>query len=370
VSSIIYVCLQPRIGWGASQTHVDGVVNAWRRAGCEVLVLDLGGDYVLLRRAAVAVALQLRLLARLRRTDFVYVRMHPLAILSVAAARATRRPVVVEVNGVSGDMTKAHPMLRPVSRVVERLLRAVVRLADDVVVVTPGLGDWARRVRRDGRVHHVPNAADVECFRPGLGRPADVPDAYVLFFGALAAWQGISTALEATQHPRWPAVPLVVLGDGELGPQVAAAAAAHPDRVRWLGSRHTDEVPAYVGNALVTLALKNYHDVHAGQSPLKLYESMAAGVPVIASSLPGLREPVQEAGCGVVLPVVSPEAVAAAVQTLIEQPDLRHELGRNGRAAAVRQHSWDDRARRLLALLPAERSAWSRRPHTRRPGEA
>jgi glycosyltransferase involved in cell wall biosynthesis len=348
--SVLYVCLQPRLGWGASQTHVDGVVKAWRAAGCRVALVELSVGGALVGRALRAAAAHVRFLFALQRADLVYVRMHPLALPAILLSRMRRRPVVLEVNGVPEDYYVAHPVLRRCAPVLERLLAACIRFADEVVAVTPGLRDWAGALRRDGRCLLLPNAADVDAFHPGLPRPSDVPDCYVLYFGALAAWQGVELVLAAATCSSWGSAVLVIIGDGDLGPRVAQVARERPDRVVWLGARRAEEMPPYVANAEATLALKEYHDDVAGQSPLKLYESMAAGVPVIASATQGLREPVEQSACGLVLEGLSPPVVADAVQQLLDSPEKRDAMGRNGRAAAVAQHTWHHRAMCILEV--------------------
>ncbi|MBA2253918.1 MAG: asparagine synthase (glutamine-hydrolyzing) [Chloroflexi bacterium] len=96
-----------------------------------------------------------------------------------------------------------------------------------------------------------------------------------------------------------------------------------------------------VAGSIASVIVKD-HPAHAasGLSPLKLYESMAAGVPVVVSALPGLQDTIERHDCGIVVPATVVAAVAHAVATLAASRDLRKRLGENGRRAALAHYSW------------------------------
>ena len=91
------------------------------------------------------------------------------------------------------------------------------------------------------------------------------------------------------------------------------------------------------------------HAVH-GLSPLKLYESMAAGVSVVVSDIPGLRDTVEQCGCGVVVPAGDASAIAGSVRALSRDTESAR-MGERGRLAAVAHHSWDTRAAQTEKVL-------------------
>jgi glycosyltransferase involved in cell wall biosynthesis len=75
-----------------------------------------------------------------------------------------------------------------------------------------------------------------------------------------------------------------------------------------------------------------------------MYETLACGVPAIVTDFPGQRELVISAGCGIVIPPDDPSALAKAVREMSEKPKMAREMGRLGREAVVRDHSWQRRA--------------------------
>ena len=85
-------------------------------------------------------------------------------------------------------------------------------------------------------------------------------------------------------------------------------------------------------------------------SPLKLFEYMAVGRPIVASDLPAIREVLEDNVTALLVPGGDAAAIAAAVRRLIDDPALAARLAR-GAALAVRDYSWDRRAERIETLL-------------------
>lgn len=350
---IAYLCMQPRQLGSASSAHVSELVTAMRELGASVDIFEVDADVAptLTARCIASCKPQLRLIRRLNRFDALYVRMHPLALPTVLGARALRRMVAVEANGVPDDYTAVWPTLRRLTRLLNVLLACQLRLATSVFSVTPGIAAWASRVARRCDVVILPNGVDTGRFRPEAPRPRDVPTRYALYFGSLARWQGVEVALAAAQHPLWPPdLPLVVLGDGPLREEVSQAARLVPERIVYLGVRAHDQVPGYVAGASLTLALKNYHDLTAGQSALKVNESLASGTPVVAAPLRGTTDLPGVAAGVVVLPVVTAETVAATARHLLNKPDVVERMRRAGRTG-VATRTWKDNARVVLDSL-------------------
>jgi glycosyltransferase involved in cell wall biosynthesis len=174
----------------------------------------------------------------------------------------------------------------------------------------------------------------------------------VNFTGTLAKWQGLDSLFAAMDHPGWPAgVDLVVVGDGVLADFVRERADADP-RVTYLGRLPHGEVGGVVARSLAALSPMYLADrMLIGVVPLKLFEAMACGVPVIATDLPGQADIVTTSECGLVVPPNDPPAIAAAVARLAADPALAHALGGNARTAAVERYSWDAAAARTNAII-------------------
>lgn len=358
---LAYLTLQGTKQGQAAHAHVHEIVTGVRDMGLNVDLLEpaYGQKWpsvpARLRQFA---TMQRHLWGRLRIYDALYIRAHPLAYPIAAAAHRAGLPVLQECNGPYGDLVSAWPSMRAAEGLFVAMQRQQYAMATRNIAVTRGLADWVDEEtgRRDTVV--VPNAANTDLFRPDLPRPGDVPSRYVVFFGALAPWQGLMTAIRAMACPEWPIeVNLVIVGDGLMRAEVDQASAADP-RIRVLGRRPYADVPSIVASSLASLSVKDGRD-HAktGLSPLKVYEAMSCGVPTIVSDRPGIADLISDSGAGVVVPENDPVALARAVADLNAHPLRARRMGEAARRAAVDHHSWHSRVRVVCDLIDDARRA-------------
>ena len=98
---------------------------------------------------------------------------------------------------------------------------------------------------------------------------------------------------------------------------------------------------------LITLApIPNYLESY----PTKLFEYMAAGIPVVASDFPLFRNIVEGADCGLLVDPKSPKQIAEAIDWLIDHPEDAERMGANGKRAARDTYNWHGEARKLTTL--------------------
>jgi glycosyltransferase involved in cell wall biosynthesis len=85
-------------------------------------------------------------------------------------------------------------------------------------------------------------------------------------------------------------------------------------------------------------------------SPLKVYEYMAAGLPVVASEIGQLATLIEHDRTGLLCEPGDPVALADAIERLRQQPQLRAQLGREARETMLREHSWDAVVQRIVTI--------------------
>lgn len=345
---LAYLCLQATTEGQASYAHVHEIIAGLEGLGWDVDLYQpgyAGGTAPgVAGRLAEFSRVQRRLTARLGEYDAVYVRAHPLAYTASRAARVAGRPVIQECNGPYDDLFIAWPAARFGKHWFIARQREQYRDADALIAVTPELAEWLTEQTGGHAAAVVPNGANTELFSPDAPRPEGLPERYALFFGALAPWQGIPTVLEATRSAAWPeGVSLVVAGAGALQPEVEDAAAV--GRAHYLGRVGYRDLPGICAHAVASLVPMNMPQREgSGLAPLKLFESMACGVPVVVSATGGMDRLVEEIGCGLPVPPGDADALALAVATLATDRATAAEMGRRGREAAVGEHSWAARA--------------------------
>jgi glycosyltransferase involved in cell wall biosynthesis len=220
--------------------------------------------------------------------------------------------------------------------------------SDLVLAVSRPLGAYARR-RGASRVEVMANAVDPTRFTRQADAAGEPPVA--VFAGSLRRWHGVGTLAEAWSILAADAPRLVVVGDGDGRDRLASVGA---QVTGWVAP---DAVAPLLGRAQIGLA-PYPADAPRYFSPLKLFDYLAAGLAVVAADLPGVRDVAADAA--LLVPPGDPAALADAVQALVADPELRRHLGADGRALALEHHTWDQRARRLVALVDELRTVAAR----------
>jgi hypothetical protein len=114
-----------------------------------------------------------------------------------------------------------------------------------------------------------------------------------------------------------------------------------------LGRTHVGALLSRCSVGLVTLQpMPSYMDA----LPIKLFEYMSAGLPVVASDFPRWREIVLRHGCGRCVDPRSPGAIGEAIEAILARPDAAEAMGAAGRAAVLSEYQWSSQAAKLLDL--------------------
>lgn len=346
---ITYVAIQATVEGQASYAHIHEIIKGLKLRGFEVRLYEpqhrnRARGYV--ERFIGFFSTQFSAIRGVIWADVIYIRSHFAALPIAVFCKLIGKPQIHEVNGPYEDLFVAFPWTRRFARFFVWLTRSGLQQADVLITVTPGLAKWLEGVVRNREIHVIPNGANCELFRPDQELKVVVQQPYALFFGVLAEWQGVDTLLKAVDSEFWPqAVQLVIAGDGACRQQVEDAVRVS-NRIQYLGRRSYSEMPGLIANALVSLIPKNSKGDRktTGLSPLKLYETLACGIPAVVTDFPGQADLIRDEDCGVVIPEQNPDALAMAVKTIFESPEERKAMGARARDAIVRSHSWEERA--------------------------
>jgi phosphatidylinositol alpha-mannosyltransferase len=342
---------------GGVGNHVRALAGELRRAGHRVDVLapaerpvaeagfvGLGGSLAVPYNGSVArIAIGPRTLARVRRAvrgggyDLLHVH-EPLSpsvgLLAVTQAGRGDRgvPVVGTFHanlGRSLALETASPLLR----------RVYDRLAGRIAVSASARDTWQGHF--GGAMAVVPNGVAPEFFArpdPLDGWKGDGPT--VLFVGRLEPRKGLTYLVRAFLRlkPAFPRLRLLVVGRDDRH-QRDKAMAMVPPRLRpdlvFVGSVPQADLPSYYASADLFCAPSL-----GGESfGIVLAEAMAVGLPVVCSDIGGYRDVVRDGADGLLVPPRDPEALAAAIAGLLDNPARLAAMG-EAAAAAARRYAW------------------------------
>ncbi|WP_447972470.1 glycosyltransferase family 4 protein [Nitrospira sp. Kam-Ns4a] len=310
--------------------------------------------------------------------DLLYAREMPYHPFLARLARWLRVPLFVEVNGWLLDDLRLTGASARELRAIERSQRALYRSATGILASTVGT---AERIRTSYGIpaSHVAVqelGTNVEHFAPGdkpaarqqLGLPAGVP--ILLFAGSFHPHHDLDTVLEAfaglaAADPR---PVLVLVGQGPPWERLRARSRSFglASRVIMPGQVPYEDVARYFQAAdigLLPLARENIRQRN-GCITLKLWDYMAAGLPVVATDLPDTASYALLKERVLVVPPEDPPAMERAWRTLLAEAPLRARLGREGRDYVRRYRSWRQAAEETMRFIEqrlAEESVVGRR---------
>ncbi len=191
------------------------------------------------------------------------------------------------------------------------------------------------------RLRWIPNFVDTEAVRP-----KEEPGGGVLYAGRLSHEKGVDVLVEAAALS--PALRIEIAGDGPERTALERLASARgvADRVRFHGRLTPDRLDELRRSCAVVAVPSRWYE----NMPLAVLEAFAAGLPVVATDLGGLPELVVPGVNGACVPPEDPEALGAALEALVRDPDRAFEMGRTGRARVEREFAPQLHLERLDAV--------------------
>jgi glycosyltransferase involved in cell wall biosynthesis len=287
------------------------------------------------------------------------------ALVGLALREHLDVPVVYEVRGFFEGTWTADEERSEEGEVFARRMEAERRVmlsADAVVTISEEMrGEIVRRGVPAERVTLAPNAVDAGRFTPRA------PDVDLLARHGLTG-KNVVGYVSSLDHPRENVETLIdalgvlarqgrdvaalIVGDGTRRELLEAYArdAGLAGSVVFTGRVPHDEVPAYY--ALMEVFVVPRLDDLASRytTPLKPFEAMAMGVPIVVSDVPALREIAEPDERGLVFPVGDAAGLAAVLLQLLDRPELRARLGAAGRDWVLAERTWQANGRRYRQL--------------------
>jgi len=380
---IMYVAIDQQVpGTTGGSVHVAGVAEGLAALGHEVHVLvSLGpagefpsgavrwhriGPPLGIRQLRIWRTRQVRALAEAIGPDVIIERYYNFGGEGVRAARATGALMVLEVNAPVIDHPGSPKRWLDRALLVEPMRRwREWQCAAADLIVTPSAAILPSSVPRE-RIVEIEWGADTGRFHPGATGAVPFPRTpgrtVAVFAGAFRPWHGAIHLVEAVRRLRARGradITAVMIGNG---PELARVrqAAAGVEGVVFTGAVSHDRMPACLAAADIGVAP---FDVAAHAplaldfywSPLKIFEYMAAGLPVVTPDIPRLRRIIANGREGILYDAANPDGLALAIERLAGAGTSRAALGAAARERVVREFGWDVHCRALDAAMRGAR---------------
>lgn len=303
--------------------------------------------------------------------DLVFATSTPLTVglPGMKGARKLGVPFVFEVRDLWPDIPIAIGIVRnPVLKwYLRRMERRIYFAAERIVALSAGMKEGIGRTGYPAnRVAVIPNAADLDLFRPDpqplvderFGPPGDFR---LVFTGAHGLANGLDAVLDAAAELKRRGVKgirFVFIGKGGQKDRLMARCRLEglDELTSWVDSVPKAELARLVPRMDVgMMVLKNLPAFYYGTSPNKFFDYLASGIPVL-NNYPGwLADLIREHRCGLAVPPDDPPAFADAVLWLRDHRDEAQQMGRRGRQLAEERFSRDRLGRQFLETLEAAR---------------
>jgi glycosyltransferase involved in cell wall biosynthesis len=296
-----------------------------------------------------------RQLAEAADFDLIYERHSLFSYAAMEYARHKCIPGILEVNAPLVDEQAQYRVL--VNReLAERTVRRVMTAAGGVIAVSREVAEHVRFQRLShSNIYVIPNGVDLTRFDAEFSGRLTCGDFTIGFVGTLKPWHGVETLIRALPAvlERVPSAVLLIVGDGparteleRLAVEVLGEASC---QIQFRGAVSADQIPALLGQMDVAVAPYHYRDGFYF-SPLKVFEYMAAALPIVASDVGQLAEILVDGESGLLVRPNDPEQLASALTNLARDPALCETIGSNAREVVERSFTWRSVVNDILSI--------------------
>lgn len=230
---------------------------------------------------------------------------------------------------------------------IRELESKVYRSADGIISISRTIKEHLVNLGvAPEKIHVVHNGVEAGWF--DIERKSS--GSFICYTGSLYSWKGVDTLIEAMKY--LPDEKLIIVGGGKRMGELKHLAETEgiTERVSFVGAIPRTEIPEYLSQSKVSV-LPNTPSVPSQfSSPLKLFEYMASGIPIVASALPVFQEILTDERNAIFFEPGNPHSLAAAIKKLVDSPGLAARIGYTAKEDA-KNYTYDKRAEKIIELI-------------------
>ncbi|WP_257350251.1 glycosyltransferase family 4 protein [Pseudalkalibacillus decolorationis] len=242
-----------------------------------------------------------------------------------------------------------------ISNIVEKVEKKASRKFDAIVTATPHIEQRFKTYNSNTvTIHNYPLVEElaVENTKTDEIESSISQKGKVIYIGGIYRLRGIVEMISAVEESNDKSSVEFILGGKFAPPELE-------DEVRELsGWEHVDyrgqlnriEVRQALGESQAGLVLLHPEPRFVVSLPIKMFEYMSAGIPVIASNFPLWKEIVEGNDCGICVDPLDIDEVSNAIRQLIDNPEFAQTMGKNGRDAVLELYNWEKESKKLIEI--------------------
>ncbi len=249
------------------------------------------------------------------------------------------------------------PYIKRQVRFVYPLFKRIFKRASKIQTISHYLADFAKEMGATGSIEVIPNGVDITLFTKTFSDSELIPikgeiqyregEKILITTSRLVVKNGIEDVINALKYLP-DSVKFIILGTGQLEVSLRKLAKdlGLEVRVLFLGQKTYQEIPKYL--AVSSIFIRPSLSEGMGNS---FIEAMAAGTPVIATSVGGIPDFLKDRDTGLFCKVHDPHDISLKVKELLENPSLRNHSKEQAKKLALERYDWNRVAKEMLDFL-------------------
>jgi len=350
---ILYITLEDLSLHKGSVTHVKEIVAGLRKQGHQVGLIGRPWNSIPFS----SLFLLISIFGKLPQYDVIYARDYHTAIIALLPRVLFQKKLIYEINGLANEEQKLKNQSifnQVISFFIRKAENLATRFSDQIICVTPQIANYLVQHFhcQPDKVKVISNGVNTKKFFPITDKHLlkqfrdrlDIGEGEILivFIGNLAPWQGIEYLIRVAPLllKEKKNVRFLIVGEGIWKDklEMSVKKLGLSDHFTFTGMVDYDQIPAYINIADICVLPKRH--LKSGYSPIKLYEYMACGKPIISSQAEGL-EFIEEEGIGRVIDPENTVSFKEALKDLIQDQKKREAMGERALFVARKRFDWE-----------------------------